>query len=167
MLPVVSRLSPRVLSSISSLMDTDDFARIIAETTDEQLEAGMQTKLRQVIIGEIVSRMKDEFVASRAGDLDAVIEFEIKGRPDGGVDTYQIRVANSTCEVATGKAFAETATSKIEIDAVNFLRMATGNVSGIDLYIGGKLKWDGGMMMLTRLTRMFNIPNVATEASAA
>lgn len=166
MMPIASRLSPRLLSRFSGLIDTDAFAQAIADASDEQLQAGMDTKLRDVVLDEIVRRMKDEFVAKRAGDLDAVIEFVVDGRPDGGVDIYQVQIKDAKCETGKGKVFAEKATSTIEVGAVDFLKMATGNDSGIDLYIGGKLKWDGGMMMLTRLTRIFNIPELPKDGKA-
>lgn len=166
MMPMASRLSPKLLAKFSALMDTDDFAAAVASTTDENLAAGMQGPLRDVVLGEIINRMKTEFMPSRAKDLDAIIQFEITGRPDGGTDIYQVRIQNASCDVAKGAGFDGAPASVIMVDAVDFLKMAVGVVSGIDLYIGGKLKWDGGMMMLTRLTRMFNIPS-ATPAQAA
>lgn len=166
MLPVATRLSPKLLARFSNLIDNEEFARAIAETPDEQLEAGLQTKLRGVIFDEIVRRMQEEFIADRADDLDAVIEFQVGDRPDGGIDIYQVRIQNAKCETAKGKAFAEKATSTIEVGAVDFLKMATGGTTGIDLYLGGKLKWDGGMMMLTRLTRIFNIPEAPKDTKA-
>jgi putative sterol carrier protein len=165
LLPVISHLSPRLISGFSALMDNDEFARAVAATPDEQLEAGMQTKLRGVILDEIVRRMQIEFMPNRAGKLDAVIQFEITGRPGGGSDVYQIQIKDGACTVGGG--FTDAPASVIVLDGVNFLKLATGVISGIDLYIGGKLKWDGGMMMLTRLTRMFNIPSMAEQPVAA
>lgn len=165
LLPVASRLSPRMISRFSAMMDNDDFARAVAATPDEQLEAGMQTKLRGAILDEIVRRMQIEFMPDRADKLDAVIQFELTGRPDGGSDVYQIQIKDGTCTVGTG--FTDAPDSRIVLDGVDFLKMATGVVSGIDLYIGGKLKFDGGMMMLTRLTRMFNIPSAVEQPVAA
>lgn len=167
MLPMATKLSPKMLARFSGLIDNEDFARIIADTPDEQLEAGLQSKLRGVIFDEIVNRMQEEFIASRANDLDAIIEFQVGDRPDGGTDIYQVRIKDAKCETAKGKAFGETATSTIEVGAVDFLKMSVGVVSGIDLYLGGKLKWDGGMMMLTRLTRIFNIPELPKDAKAS
>ena len=167
LLPVVSRMSPRMISRFSAMTDNDDFARAIAATPDEQLEAGMRTKLRGVILDEIVRRMQVEFRADRADKLDAVIQFELTGRPDGGSDVYQIKIQNAVCTVGKGSPFTDTPTSNIVLAGVDFLKMATGVVSGIDLYIGGKMKFDGGMMMLTRMTRMFNIPSAVEQQPVA
>ncbi len=167
MMPMASRLSPKLLAKFSALMDTDDFAAAVAATSDENLAAGMQGPLREVVLNEIVNRMKTEFVSSRAKDLDAIIQFEVTGRPDGGTDIYQVRIKDAKCEVAQGAGFEGAPASVIVVDAVDFLKMAVGVVSGIDLYLGGKLKWDGGLMMLTRLTRMFNIPAAAPAQAAA
>lgn len=167
MMPLASRLSPKLLAKFSALMDTEDFASAVSQTTDEKLAVAMQSPLRDVVLDEIISRMKDEFMPSRASDLNAVIQFEITGRPDGGSDIYQVRVKDSSCETTKGIGFEDAPTSVIVMDAVHFLKMAVGVISGIDLYLDGKLKWDGGLMMLTRLTRMFNIPSAAPAQAAA
>lgn len=166
-LPVANHLPPALLARFAKLLSPEDFARGVAAASDEQLAAAMATKLRDVVLAEVVRRMQDEFIPSRASDLDAVIQFKIGGRPDGGSDVFQLRIADSRCSSAAGQAFTAEPTSNIELDAVDFLKLATGIVSGVDLYLSGKLKWDGGMMMLTRLTRMFNIPEPPAQAAAA
>lgn len=158
-LPFTSRISPKILARFSGMMNPDDFARGIADTPVEQLEAAMQSPLRSVVLDEVVSRMENEFAPERAGDLDAIFHFLITGRPDGGNDEYQLTIRNGTC--VNSKTLSEEPKIVLTLDAVSFLQLVTSVTNGVNLYIGGKLKIDGAMLMGTRMTNMFNIPGAS------
>jgi len=162
LLPVTSRVSPKMFAKVAGSMSPEDFARIIAETPDSRLEAAMQSKMRGVVLDEVIRRMETEFKPERAQDLDAVIQFEITGRPDGGSDLFQLTVRNGTC--VTSKTITEDPKVKIVLDAVIFLKLVTGIEGGTDLYIGGKLKIDGAVMLGTRITSMFNVPDATPKS---
>ncbi len=162
--PLTKYVPPKVLARFSGSMDPDRFAQLVAQANDEQLELAMQGPLRTVMLDEIVNRMQDEFVPERANEVDAVFQFNITGAPSGKPDVYQIKVRDNKC--STSKGTPEEATVSVEIDAVNFLRMATGLEKGMNMYLSGKLKMDGAMMLLTRLESMFNIPEAAPATGA-
>jgi putative sterol carrier protein len=159
LMKIGSKLPPALLSKFAGLLGPDDFARSIAAASDEQLEEAMQGKMRGVILGEVVRRMSEEFISERASDLDTVIQLQVTGRPDGGDDYLQLKIKDGKCEASPGQPFTNEPASNIVISAVDFLKLTAGIANGVDLYIGGKIKFDGGMMVLTRLTRMFNIPD--------
>lgn len=165
LVPIANRMSPKLLSRFAGGLGPDEFAQIVSQATDEQLEEAMQGKMRGVMLDEIVDRMEDEFQPERADNLDVVIQFNITGLPDGGHDTYQLVIRDNTCATSKG-ASAEPSVTVI-VDAVNFLKMTSGVVTGVDLYLGGQLKMDGAMMMLTRLTSIFNIPTPEAAPKAA
>lgn len=154
--PITNRMSPKMIARFAGSMGADEFAQIVAQASDEQLETAMQGRLREVMLDEIVSRMEDEFAPERADDLEAVIQFDLEGRPDGGADSYQITITNNTCATTKGTPVKPTVT--VTLGAADFLKMTTGVVNGVNLYLTGKLKMDGAMMLLTRLTTVFNIP---------
>ena len=154
-------MKPEHLARIASTIDPDDFASGIAATPDENLAAVMQSEVRPVILGEVMRRMAGEFRPDRASGTKAVIHFKITERPDGGTDTFELTIADGTCVLSPVPASEPKVT--LEMDAVSFLKMISGSITGVDLYLGGQLKFDGQMMMLTRLTSMFNIPSPNTK----
>lgn len=164
-LPLASRVNPKILKRLSGFMNQDDFAVSIAVMSDENLEAMVRSPLRLVILDEIVSRMEGEFMPERAHGLEAVFHFLITGRPDGGNDAYQMTIANDTC--VTGKTLDAEPKIVLTLDAASFLKLVTGVVTGVDLYIGGKLKIDGAMLMGTRIVNMFNIPTAAKPVTSS
>lgn len=164
-LPIASRISPKVISRFSGLMNSEDFARSIAGTSDETLAVAMQSPMRGVVLDEVVKRMEIEFLPEKAYELDAVFHFLLSGRSDGGHDDFQMTIREGTC--VASKTLSEEAKVTLMLDAVDFMRLVTGFVTGIDLYVSGKLKIDGAMMLGTRVASMFNIPKIeATPATS-
>lgn len=154
---LLAKLPPGLLSRVSRLIDANEFAAAVAATPEEQIEATLQGPMRGFILGEVVGRMGSEFIPGRGSDLDAVIQLKFMDSPTPEV--FQIEIKNGQCRTGPGQPFSDDATSKIETDALSFVKMTSGMETGVDLYLGGKMKFDGGMMLLTRLTRMFNIPD--------
>jgi putative sterol carrier protein len=163
--PLANHLPPKLLARFSGGMDPASFAKLIAQADDQQLEQAMQGPLRTVMLDEIVNRMQDEFVPERANEVDAVFQFNITGGPTGKPDVYQLKVRDNQC--ATSKGAPEEASVSVEIDAVNFLKMTSGQEKGMNMYLSGRLKMDGAMMLLTRLESMFNIPETPAPAASA
>jgi hypothetical protein len=164
---LIAKLPPSVLSRLSRLVDANDFALAVVNTPEDQLQATLQGPMRGFILNEVVGRMEAEFIAGRGEDLDAVIQITFIDTPGGGApEIFQIKITHGTCKSGAGQLFTKDAESKIETDALSFIKLSSGIETGVDLYLGGKIKFDGGMMMLTRLTRMFNIPNVAKKPPA-
>ena len=49
------------------------------------------------------------------------------------------------------------------MDAVNFLKLASNRASGPTLFMTGKLKLEGDLMLAQRLTSFFRIPTAKEE----
>ena len=143
------------------MMSPAAFARGIAKVPDKRLAGAMRSRLRYVVLNAVFSRMEKEFVPERAEGLDAVYGFDITGRRDGGVDSYQVVVRDRTCKA--GRALGEEPRVKLTLDGVQFLKLVTGVESGMDMYLSGKLKFDGEMLLLNRLASVFRIPNAAAR----
>lgn len=162
--PLTRHLPPKLLARFSKGLDAEAFAKLVAQASDEQIAEAMQGPLRTVMLDEIVNRMEEEFVPDRAAEVDAVFQFNILGSPTGQPDVYQIKVKDKQCQAAKGKKFEPTVS--VEVDAADFIKMTAGQVKGMQLYLGGKLKMDGAMMLLTRLENMFNIPDPGKSTPA-
>ncbi|HVS29065.1 MAG TPA: SCP2 sterol-binding domain-containing protein [Solirubrobacteraceae bacterium] len=140
-------------------LDPAEVARTIATTPDEQLAEGMRSEMRGQILDEIFSRMEEHFDAAKAGSVDAVIHWKILGRPDGGEDLYELIVRGGACKLSPEPAEQPRVT--FAIDSVAFLRLVTGNASGPDLFMQGKLKIEGDLMFAAQVAGLFKVPQAA------
>lgn len=138
-------------------VDPVAFARAVAETPDEALAEGMASENRALILDEIFARMERHFDAARAGDLRAVVDWKVHDRPGGGYDHYRVTIAGGGCDVTKDPGpGAPDVTLKLK--PVTFLRLVTGNASGPKLFLTGKLRIDGDLMLAARLQSLFEIP---------
>lgn len=147
-----------------SAVDAAEFVKSVAGTPDHELAEGMRSEFRHQILDEIFKRMEEHFDPSKSADLNAVIDFEITGHADGDTsDEFQVVIRNDTCK--TGREHTETQTMKLVLDGVDFLRLVANQTNGMDLYIAGKLKVDGNLMLATRLSGLFLIPEADDSAA--
>ena len=151
--------SQRPQENAPGAVDAEAFARSVAETSDAELAQGMNSELREQILDEIFRRMAEHVRPDQVGDTDAVIQWQIAGRPDGEADRYEIVLRDRACRVSEEPAQQPQVTLKI--GAVEFLRLVTGGANGPNLFMEGKLKIDGDLMLATRLAGMFSIPRAA------
>ena len=138
-------------------VDPAAFARAVADTPDEALEEGMASENRALILDEIFAQMERRFDAARGGDVDAVIDWKIHDRPGGGYDHYRVTLASGECRVDKDPADGEPRVT-FKLKPVTFLRLVTGNASGPQLFLTGRLKIDGDLMFAARVQNLFEIP---------
>ncbi|MBI5309413.1 MAG: SCP2 sterol-binding domain-containing protein [Actinobacteria bacterium] len=140
------------------------FATAVAAAPDHELAEGMATEFRVIVLDEVFRRMEAHFEPKRSKKLNIVIQFHLTGSHDGNVDVYQVIIRDDRC--ATGKELTEPAKLTLRLDAVDFLKLATNNEKGMDLYIKGRLKVDGNLILATRLQGLFLIPDADSAAPA-
>jgi putative sterol carrier protein len=137
-----------------SAVQAEEFSRSIGETPDAELHEGMRGPLRDQVIAEVFQRMEQHFKAD--GGEEAVIHWAIAGRPDGGVDRWEVVIADRGCTASAELRSDPRVT--LNLDGVDFLKLVTGNVSGPTLFMSGKLRIEGDLMFSTRIQSMFTIP---------
>lgn len=131
----------------------EQFAALVADATDEQLAEGLATN-RELILSEIFGRMPEALDPQKAAGLDAVIDWRIAD--DGGDDRWQLTVAGGKASVERdGQAEA---TVSLKIGALDFIKLITNRASGPQLFLFGKLKIRGDLMMAARMPGYFRIP---------
>jgi putative sterol carrier protein len=133
----------------------DEYAALVAGASDDDLERGVAEN-RDLLLGEIFKRMPERFRADKAGDLEAVIEWRIKGRPDGGHDRWQLTISHGACSVTPEGE--DDPTVSLSVGAVNFLKLITGNASGPMMFTFGKLKVRGDLLLAARIQSFFEVP---------
>ena len=138
----------------------EQFAELIASASDDQLTEIMDGPLRRQVLDEIFSRMAEHVEPARIAGLDAVVHFKILDRPEdqgGGYDHYEVVFADGACR-ATDSPEREPKVT-IKVGGVNFLKLAAGKASGPVLFMTGKLRLQGDVMLASRLTSFFRIPS--------
>ena len=138
----------------------EQFAELIATASNDQLSEVIHGPLRKQILDEIFGRMAEHVEPSQVGDLDAVVHFKILDRPEdqgGGYDHYEVIFADGACRASDSPDHDPRVT--IKVNGVHFLKLAAGKASGPVLFMTGKLKLEGDVMLASRLTSFFRIPS--------
>jgi putative sterol carrier protein len=130
--------------------------QIVAGATDQQLEDLMASEARKDVLDDVFRRMAEHVDPDRARDVDTVLHWKIYDRPEGGYDHYEVVLEGGTCTVSESPSREPAVTLKLK--PVNFLRLVSGHASGPTMFMTGKLKLEGDVMLASRLTSMFHIP---------
>lgn len=136
-------------------IDPDQFAQLIGQASDSQIEEGLAAN-RELIIGEIFRRMPERLDRERTRDLQAVIEWKIKEGAGGGPEYFQVTIDHGACTVSESRDADPDV--RFTIDAVNFIKLIAGAAQGPALFVFGKLKIRGDLMLAARMPGLFTIP---------
>lgn len=137
-------------------VDAKQFAQIVKSTPDSKINEVMQSDLRGKVLDEVFSRMPSLFRPDRAGNTNAVIHWGITGRPDGGVDTYEIVIENGTCQVSSTPDRDPKLT--LTMGPLEFLKIVSGGANPVMMFMTGKLKAKGDLGLAANIANLFDIP---------
>ena len=137
----------------------DAFARYVAGSSPERRARLMRGWTRPILLRRIFKAMESEFDADQGQGVDAVMHWEIGGREDGEVDRWQVVIENGRCHAA--RRLDRDATITIKLESLQFLELVTGIASGPELFMSGKLKMEGDVLLAARLTSLFRVPSRA------
>jgi putative sterol carrier protein len=137
-------------------VDPAEMSRLVREVPDDDLAALMRSDQRPIVLGEIFGRMAEHFRPEQARGIDAVVHFKVLDRPEGGYDHYEIVLRDGACTLSERPAQEPTVT--IRVKPVDFLKLVTNNASGPMLFLRGRLKLEGDVMLASRLAGLFSIP---------
>jgi putative sterol carrier protein len=149
-------------SAVSNLdqVAPEDFARLIAASSDEQIAEAIHGPGRKQILEQIFGRMAEHVEPAKARDTDATVHFKILDRPEsqgGGYDHYEVSFEDGKCTASDSPKREPKVT--IKVNGVNFLKLAANQASGPTLFMTGRLKLEGDVMLASRLTSFFRIPS--------
>jgi SCP-2 sterol transfer family len=114
----------------------------------------MRGRLRGAVLWQIFRTMRQR--AQPDSRVDAVVEFRITGRRDGGIDRYQLALVDSRGRRPRRDARKPALT--LELEPVAFLRLVGGTASAERLLIAGKLKVRGDLLLAVALPTALRIP---------
>ena len=87
--------------------------------------------------------------------LDAALELFLVG----GYDHYEVVFEDGTC--STSDLIEREPNVTIRVAPIHFLKLAANQASGPTLFLTGKLRLEGDVMLASRLTSFFRIPTAA------
>jgi hypothetical protein len=137
-------------------MSSEQLVALVRDATDEQLAQGMEAN-RDAILHEIFRRMPESLDPARAGDIDAVVDWQILDRPDGGADRFQVVIRDGACTVTSEGSEEPDVTYKL--GPVDFLKLVSGVVTGPELFVFGRLSIDGDLVLAARMPSLFSLPS--------
>ena len=140
-------------------VDETQLVQIVAGATDQQLEELMASEARKEILDDVFRRMTEHVDGERARDVTTVLHWKIFDRPDGGYDHYEVVLEGGECSVSDSPTREPAVTLKLK--PADFLRLVSGSASGPTMFMTGKLKLEGDVMLASRLTSLFHIPKAA------
>lgn len=136
---------------------SDGVTYFVRDSSQARLERLMRSPLRRVVLEAIFWQMPQRVDPDRAQRTRCSIRWRITGRPDGGVDVYQLELANDVCRVEHNPSGSD-AQLTITVDGAEFLRLATGNSNPMQAYFAGRVALSGDIMLAARLATLFRMP---------
>ncbi len=124
-----------------SSVDPQQFHQLVKSTPADQIKSALQGEHRGAILDEIFGRMPETFRPDRAGNTNAVIHWNVADRPDGGVDTYELVIADGTCKLSPKPE--NDPKVALTLGAVEFVKIVSGNGNPVMMFMTGKLKAKG------------------------
>jgi putative sterol carrier protein len=116
----------------------------------------MASEARKDILDDVFRRMAGAVHQDRTRGVTTVVHWKIYDRPEGGYDHYEVVLEDGNCTVSESPSREAAITLKMK--PADFLKLVSGNASGPTMFMTGKLKLEGDVMLASRLTSMFRIP---------
>ncbi len=143
-----------------SQIDASDFSALTAlvdDRSNDELNAAVQEQAGGAggVLDKVFAGMVGSFNPEKAAGQQATVQYEIGG-PDG-THEYNMRIADGRCEVDKGRA--ESARVTLRIGLADFLRLITGKVNGMQLFMTGKLKVSGDLFFAQTYQAWFDRPS--------
>jgi putative sterol carrier protein len=141
--------------------DVSDYgalAALVDDRSNEELHAAVEQQEGGVdgVLDKVFAGMVSTFNADKAGGQQATVQYDIGGA-DGSRHPYHMRIADGRCEVDRGTADSPRVT--IRAGVPDFLRLITGKVNGMQLYMSGKLKVNGDLFFAQTYQAWFDRPS--------
>ena len=144
----------QAVSEREPLLDPATYAALVRAASDEDLAAGIAVN-GELILSEIFAAMPAQLDQRAVEDVALVAEWRIACPPGGDVARWQVAIAGGTCTVTRdGDRLADLI---FTIDAVDFVKLVTGNADGPQLYMFGSLRVEGDLLAAARYPAFFTM----------
>ena len=154
----------RKLAADAPAYMADGFGRVVQNAPPERLEQVMRSPARKPALDGIFWQMPKQVNPEVAKDLTTSIRWRITGRPDDGVDVYQLEIDHGQVKTVKGESGEPKLT--VTMDAVAFLQLASGNLDPMQAYFKGRIELAGDIMVAAKLAQLFKIPGGGNAGGA-
>ncbi len=137
------------------------FGRVVRDVPPQRIEQLMRSPARKPILDGIFWQLPKQLDAEQAAGVSSSILWRITGRPDGGVDTYQLEIEDGHCRTIKAPQEPDPRLT-ITIDGVEFLRLASGNSDPMQAYFKGRMQLTGDIMVAAKLASLFYLPDAGS-----
>ena len=103
-------------------------------------------------VAELFEKMSGQFNAEKAGDMNAVILFDLSG-DDGG--QWTATIADGACNITASPADSPKAT--VHMDAGDYHDMIAGKLNPMMAFMSGKVKVEGDLNAVMKFMQVFDI----------
>jgi putative sterol carrier protein len=155
----------RRLAAEAPVQVADGFGRLVRGTPPERLEQLMRSPARKPLLDGIFWQMPRQLDFKQAKDVNSSIRWCITGRPDGGVDVYQLELEGGRARIIRGNG-GPAPRLTVTMDGTEFLRLVTGNLDPMQAYFNGRMQLTGDIMVAAKLASLFRMPGAGPGAGA-
>jgi alkyl sulfatase BDS1-like metallo-beta-lactamase superfamily hydrolase len=149
---VVKRLAADAPAQVA-----EGFGRLVRDASPERLDQLMNSAARKPLLDGIFWQMPKQLDEEQAQGLTTSIRWCLTGRTDGGTDTYLLELADGRAGVTRGDDGPDPRLT-VTLDAVDFLRLISGNLDPMQAYFKGQIALAGDIMVAAKLATLFRIP---------
>lgn len=103
-------------------------------------------------VAELFEKMPGQFQADNAGDMNAVILFDLSGEGGG---QWSVAIADGACDVTQGAA--DSPKSTVRMDANDYHDMITGKLNPMMAFMSGKVKVEGDLNTVMKFQQLFGM----------
>ncbi len=103
-------------------------------------------------VAELFEKMPGQFQADKAGDMNAVILFDLSGEGGG---QWSVKIADGACDITKGVADSPKAT--VRMDAGDYHDMITGKLNPMMAFMSGKVKVEGDLNSVMKFQQLFGM----------
>ena len=142
------------------LIAPEEYARLVRDASDDDLRAGLRVN-GAPIVEQIFRAMPGLLDAGRAAGVRVVADWRIRLPDDAGDLRWQVVIEEGRCSVT--RDGQRPADLTFGIRGLDFVKLVTGNARGPLLFVLGRLKVDGDLLLAARYQSYFRIPRAASS----
>lgn len=140
------------MSEMPDISTQDDLAALLEGQSDEDITTTIEAMGTEDVIAKIADAIVERFQPERAAGQSAVIQWQVTA--PSGTTTFRVDVTDGKCTAALGSADAPRVTLAFALP--DFLRFVSGQLDGMQAFMGGKLKLTGDVMFAQSMQAWFN-----------
>jgi putative sterol carrier protein len=157
-------LSETIVEAIGSgSLDPAQVAAALAEVPEETLRELLTGPVRAAAVDEVIRRFPDFCDPEATREVSAAVGWRIVD----GFETDSFVVVFDRGRVRAGRRLEAEPRVTLELDAVDFLRLATGNADPATLFLGGRLSLSGDELFAIEMAAFLRIPGAEGETPGA